>query len=69
MICRMALQETEAGDAFLDAINESELRPLAEQVTIFVPTNDAVTEAAAAFREDLATPVDRLVDVRSPACL
>ena len=69
MIYHVDLQETEAGDAFLDAINESELRPLADQVTIFVPSNDAFNEASAAFGETLATSVDRLVDVRSPTGL
>ena len=63
----MALQETEAGDALLDAINESQPRPLQDQVTLFLPTSAALSEAAEAFGVDPDISVDRLVDVRSPA--
>ena len=51
----MVLQETAAGGALLVAVNEEAPQPLADQVTLFVPTDDAFYDVEVDFgvRKDL----------------
>ena len=66
----MVLQETAAGGALLVAVNEEAPQPLADQVTLFVPTDDAFYDVEVDFGGEEGPPgipVSRLVDVRPPS--
>lgn len=60
----IALQESDAGQEFMNGFLETTQLPLSEQITYFVPSNAAIAEAEDYFGGEL--PFDSITDVRTP---